>query len=110
MAVLQRSCLLVVVAFLCLFIAAEEDAPCCMPASRGESRAIEARDGEVVAHGSVLREEVDVMQYIPGGEFLMGSDRPTAYKEDGEGPVRLVRSPSFRWRGRKCLLEAERSF
>ena len=30
------------------------------------------------------------MVFIQGGEFLMGSDNPEAYPQDGEGPVRKV--------------------
>ncbi|MCD1287496.1 MULTISPECIES: formylglycine-generating enzyme family protein [unclassified Brevibacterium] len=32
---------------------------------------------------------------LPGGEFLMGSDDPLAYPEDGEGPVRRVEVAPF---------------
>ncbi|SFO90309.1 formylglycine-generating enzyme family protein [Salibacterium halotolerans] len=32
----------------------------------------------------------DKLQYIPGGEFLMGTDDEEGFKADGEGPVRKV--------------------
>jgi formylglycine-generating enzyme len=35
------------------------------------------------------------MIYIPGGEFLMGSESPDAFPADGEGPVRTVRVAPF---------------
>ncbi|MEH7332013.1 formylglycine-generating enzyme family protein [Neobacillus drentensis] len=33
--------------------------------------------------------------YVPGGEFLMGTDDPEGYKNDGEGPVRKVKVDPF---------------
>src|SRR5689334_14023495 len=33
--------------------------------------------------------------YIPGGAFLMGTNDPEGYKEDGEGPVRKVKVNPF---------------
>lgn len=38
----------------------------------------------------------DGMALLPDGEFLMGSEDRLAYPDDGEGPVRRVRLPSFR--------------
>src|SRR5699024_3093212 len=35
------------------------------------------------------------MVYLPGGEFLMGTDYEYAFAEDGEGPVRQVKVDPF---------------
>ena len=43
-----------------------------------------------------LSRDWDGMALLPGGEFLMGSEDRLAYPDDGEGPVRRVRMPSFR--------------
>ncbi|MFD1706252.1 formylglycine-generating enzyme family protein [Siminovitchia sediminis] len=37
----------------------------------------------------------DGMLYIPGGEFLMGSEDDEGFPQDGEGPVRTVKVKSF---------------
>ena len=39
--------------------------------------------------------EASAMSAIPGGPFLMGSDRPDTFLDDGEGPVREVHVPPF---------------
>ena len=41
------------------------------------------------------RASTDGMVYIPGGEFLMGTDSREGYPSDGEGPVRNVGVSSF---------------
>lgn len=42
------------------------------------------------------------MVFLRGGEFLMGSEDPLAYPEDGEGPVRTVRLDPF-WISRTAV-------
>jgi formylglycine-generating enzyme len=46
--------------------------------------------------GDILSRDWDGMAVLPDGEFLMGSEDRLAYPDDGEGPVRRVRMPSFR--------------
>ncbi len=40
--------------------------------------------------------DIPEMRELPGGTFLMGSDRPEAWEADGEGPVREVTVGPFR--------------
>ncbi|WP_088042635.1 formylglycine-generating enzyme family protein [Bacillus sp. EAC] len=35
------------------------------------------------------------MVYLPGGEFLMGTDDPDGYNADGEGPIRKIKVNPF---------------
>jgi formylglycine-generating enzyme required for sulfatase activity len=46
-----------------------------------------------VAPGKAL--DTSAMAHIPGGPFLMGSDSPDTFIDDGEGPVREVRVPPY---------------
>ncbi|MDQ3701222.1 MAG: formylglycine-generating enzyme family protein [Chloroflexota bacterium] len=46
------------------------------------------------------------MVYIPGGEFLMGTDDAEGFPADGEGPVRRVRVNSF-YAGQTAVTNAQ---
>jgi sulfatase modifying factor 1 len=62
---------------------------CCAPSAP-------ARDSAAVAAPTSTRPgSTDGMVELAGGEFLMGSDGPHAYPDDGEGPVRRVRLEPF---------------
>lgn len=63
---------------------------CCTPSGgRASDR------GPEVRRSAVLPAATDGMVAVPGGEFLMGSEDPLAYRADGEGPVRTVRVDAF---------------
>jgi len=64
---------------------------CCAPsAGRNASAATPSNGFHRVRDGST-----DDMVRIEGGAFLMGSDYPKGFPEDGEGPVREVRVDPF---------------
>src|SRR4051812_19766116 len=67
--------------------------PCCTPARAAGAAPLD-RDpaaahvaSAVVQPGSVA---MDGMVLLPGGEFLMGTNEPGHYPDDGEGPVRRI--------------------
>ena len=62
---------------------------CCAPSAP-------VRDSAAVAAVTSTRPgSTDGMVELAGGEFLMGSDGPHSYPDDGEGPVRRVRLEPF---------------
>lgn len=75
----------------------EAHPPCCAPRRAGNATAQTgaARSG---AGAAVRRAGAEDASLVPlhGGRFLMGSDDPGAYAEDGEGPVREVELSPFR--------------
>lgn len=55
--------------------------------------AVETRDKEaslITMEKAKNHSSIDGMVYIPGGEFLMGTDQKEGFPADGEGPVREV--------------------
>jgi sulfatase modifying factor 1 len=67
---------------------------CCGPAA-----AADGQSATVVEFPVPARRPADVvrgMVAVPGGPFLMGSEDPDAFPEDGEGPIREVDVPAFR--------------
>ncbi|GAB3298643.1 formylglycine-generating enzyme family protein [Parasphingorhabdus pacifica] len=76
----------------------EQAGSCCAPSSgRGTEPgpAAEGRSGST-----------DSMVLLGGTEFLMGSEAPEAYRDDGEGPVRAVELSPF-WISRTVVSNAE---
>ncbi len=65
---------------------------CCATATRGDGQVASASPAATV--GPALG-STDGMALVPGGEFLMGTDRREGYPLDGEGPVRKVRLRPF---------------
>jgi formylglycine-generating enzyme required for sulfatase activity len=62
---------------------------CCAPTASLAGRGGVAPSGEIlnrVSRGVILAR----MRPLPGGEFLMGSNSPEGFVQDGEGPVRSV--------------------
>ena len=70
------------------------DTPCC-----GPSRGHEGSDGPVTTQSPALAGGGTVpglrLVALPAGSFTMGTDDPRGYPEDGEGPVRRVRTSAF---------------
>jgi formylglycine-generating enzyme required for sulfatase activity len=66
----------------------------------------------LVRAGAVSEESPDAghLVALPGGPFLMGSEDPGAYAEDGEGPVREVRLGAFRIESRTVTTERFAAF
>jgi formylglycine-generating enzyme len=62
---------------------------CCAPARPGPHAAI--AEDPPSAPGSVPR----TMVRLEGGEFLMGTEDPDGFPDDGEGPIRAVRLSPF---------------
>ncbi len=50
---------------------------------------------EAIVKSSREDHHTEEMIQIPGGEFLMGTDHPDAFRADGEGPIRNVKVNSF---------------
>jgi formylglycine-generating enzyme len=65
------------------------DHACCAPSREGSSSL-----SVQVSHPATLG-ETDGMIHLPAGVFLMGSEAPYAYPEDGEAPVKEVEVASF---------------
>lgn len=67
---------------------------CCSVSRIPISGASAAGDGDPVNESgrtaSVSRHSKEGMIYLPGGEFLMGTDDREGFPSDGEGPVRTV--------------------
>lgn len=72
----------------------EAKGSCCSP-----SRAPTLERSEAVVSAGAPREDaiktLERMVSLPGGTFLMGSDHPEAFPQDGEGPVRTVNLAPF---------------
>jgi len=73
-----------------------EDAPiknaCCTPSSEREALAAIAAPAASIATQATLTRTVA----LPGGTFLMGTDNPEGFPQDGEGPIRAVTLDPFR--------------
>ena len=67
-----------------------EQGHCCAPERGG------TRDTPVMVATAADRPITSPMVALDGGWFLMGSEDPFAYEDDGEGPVREVRVDPFR--------------
>jgi formylglycine-generating enzyme len=65
---------------------------CCIP-NKQESTAPQSSGLSVVKSCKKISDKYAI--YLPGGEFLMGTDDPEGYKDDGEGPVRKVKVDPF---------------
>jgi sulfatase modifying factor 1 len=66
--------------------------PCCTPAAELRREA----DSSQPQLGNALRfDDHALMVSLPGGTFLMGTDSPESFPQDGEGPVRPVTLEAF---------------
>lgn len=70
------------------------------PSCCAASRPISTKAATLVEHSRLenvqkKRPNTNDMIYLSGGEFLMGSNHPEAFPEDGEGPVRKVKVDPF---------------
>ena len=70
---------------------------CCAPSNPGGDEPKKAKNWTAVR---LMRTEAkssssEGMVYLPGGEFLMGTDDEAGFPADGEGPVRAVRLQPF---------------
>ena len=76
----------------------EHHPPCCAPrrTAGSEPAADAAEPGTRVASLRRAAEDDTGLVRLAGGTFLMGSEDPGAYAEDGEGPVREVALSPFR--------------
>ncbi|MGO2017710.1 MAG: SUMF1/EgtB/PvdO family nonheme iron enzyme [Brevibacterium aurantiacum] len=63
--------------------------------SGGESTAASAVQSQLLAELAALAPQDLAMIGLSGGSFLMGSEDPLAYPDDGEGPVREVSVDGF---------------
>jgi sulfatase modifying factor 1 len=72
---------------------------CCAPSSVRDGRVCslseQARREENSSGATASADFADTMVSLPGGSFLMGTDYPGGFPDDGEGPVRLVSLSSF---------------
>jgi sulfatase modifying factor 1 len=71
-----------------------QDAGCCAPSRDDGTRGAPAAPAAYAPAGGPRG--ADEMVALPGGEFLMGTDDPTGFASDGEGPVRPVEVGPFR--------------
>ncbi|GAB89161.1 formylglycine-generating enzyme family protein [Gordonia rhizosphera] len=69
-----------------------EKSGCCAPARSPGDPADESPPTRTIEAGHAPIRWVD----LPGGEFLMGTDDPVGFPDDGEGPVRPVFVDAFR--------------
>ena len=76
----------------------EDRAPCCAPrrATGVEPGAAGSSPGTRVGAAHRASDDEAGLVRLAGGTFLMGSEDPGAYAEDGEGPVREVSLSPFR--------------
>jgi formylglycine-generating enzyme required for sulfatase activity len=68
---------------------------CCGPAA-SHAQPSGALVTDAAANGEPAQNVLDRMIALPGGAFLMGTDYPDGFPEDGEGPVRAVTFDAFR--------------
>lgn len=66
--------------------------PACCAATRGPQTKTISQPA-AIAQGVA---DTSAMVLVPAGEFLMGTDDPVGFPQDGEGPVRRVRLNAFR--------------
>ena len=62
---------------------------CCTPSSRRDT-ASRALEGSSAGDREDRDQTLARMASLPGGTFLMGTDNPDGFPQDGEGPVRAV--------------------
>lgn len=70
----------------------EKKSGCCLP-NKQKSTVSQSSGLSVVKSCKKISDKNAI--YVPGGEFLMGTDDPKGYKDDGEGPVRKVKVDPF---------------
>ncbi len=70
----------------------EKKSGCCLP-NKQKSTVSQSSGLSVVKSCKKISDKNAI--YVPGGEFLMGTDDPEGYKDDGEGPVRKVKVDPF---------------
>ena len=65
----------------------------CCSANRPESKKIRGS----LQEGPIIKKELSTagMRYLPGGEFLMGTNSSEGFPADGEGPIRKVKVKPF---------------
>ncbi|MDN5724257.1 MAG: formylglycine-generating enzyme family protein, partial [Corynebacterium sp.] len=73
----------------------EEESPAEVRTSGREATAASAPDVGKLAELAALAPQDLAMIGLAGGTFLMGSEDPLAYPDDGEGPVREVALEAF---------------
>jgi len=69
-----------------------KDSACCAPQTH---RALTSSPA-AQAISSITEATLARMVALPGGDFLMGTDNPEGFSQDGEGPIRRVTLASFR--------------
>ncbi|WP_083521177.1 formylglycine-generating enzyme family protein [Alicyclobacillus kakegawensis] len=62
---------------------------CCTPGRKGSSGRVQ------FPHGGETKDVTSDMIYLPGGDFLMGTDSNEGFPDDGEGPVHKVTLKPF---------------
>ena len=67
----------------------------CCSVSRTEGKTRETNASLMTMDKVKNHSSIDGMVYIPGGEFLMGTDQKEGFPADGEGPVRKVKINPF---------------
>ncbi|MBM6590456.1 SUMF1/EgtB/PvdO family nonheme iron enzyme [Brevibacterium sp. RIT803] len=73
----------------------EEESPAEVRTSSRESATMSTPDRQLATELAALAPQDLAMIGLSGGTFLMGSEDPLAYPEDGEGPVREVGVEGF---------------
>ncbi|TBL81694.1 formylglycine-generating enzyme family protein [Paenibacillus thalictri] len=69
--------------------------PSCCSASRSAAGVTDNAPAEIIIPAAAGKKSTEGMIYIPGGQFLMGTDDQEGFPQDGEGPVRPVTIDSF---------------
>jgi len=68
-----------------------KDSPCCAPKTDRTSAVKATQPSSLISDATLAH-----MIALPGGEFLMGTDNPDGFPQDGEGPIRPVTLAPFR--------------
>ncbi|MDN6529196.1 MAG: formylglycine-generating enzyme family protein [Brevibacterium sp.] len=74
---------------------ADEESPAEVGSPGRESTTVPAAEGQLLRELAALASQDLAMIGLTGGTFLMGSEDPLAYPDDGEGPVREVSVQGF---------------
>jgi formylglycine-generating enzyme len=77
-----------------LFARARVPHPCCVPSRERAAQLAQSRTASA-ARPRATAGSLEGMQRLDGARFLMGSDYPKGFPEDGEGPVREVTVDPF---------------
>ncbi len=72
----------------------KQEHACCAPSKHRAAVLIDSRQASAERIRAVKASTAG-MQKLDGGRFLMGTDNPEAFLDDGEGPIRLVVLDSF---------------